>query len=62
MSKVYCKNCKWNEMVWITRCFCVSDLKAKPGKIFHEDEIRESANKNNDCPLYERKWWKIWIK
>ncbi len=62
VKKAYCKNCKWNDMVWISRCFSVCNLKPEPGKVFAQEEVQESANHFNDCPQYKRKWWKVWVR
>ena len=59
--KVYCRDCKWSDIAWITRCFDIGDLVAEPGKVFTQEEIQESANSNNDCLGYKRKWWKFWV-
>jgi hypothetical protein len=58
--KVYCKDCKWNYPAWINRCFSISGLEPEPGRVYPHEKIYESANNNNNCPRYDRKWWKVW--
>ena len=61
MSKIYCKNCRWSNFTWINRCLSIGDLESKPSEVYTQEEIQESANGDNDCPGYQRKWWKFWV-
>lgn len=77
MKKIYCKNCKWfkmrtgktnfrgfrNEIYTILEeAVCLYDSPTGIvgyGKRYINANKR---NKNNDCPDYQRKWWKFWVK
>jgi len=64
MKKVYCGNCRhYNPAAMYTRESC------QPIKGYHDNYIGRQKthrsphvlNKNNQCQLYKRKWWKFWI-
>ena len=71
MKKVYCKNCKWNYLL-----FCyppkekVRDYYWFGGDPWilpscmkkYEHQQREKLNKNGNCKYYKRKWWKVWVR
>ncbi len=45
--KAFCENCKyWNKKE------CDIEFKVQ----------FESQYKDKDCPNYQRKWWKFWVK
>ena len=69
--KVYCGNCKHFWSLFRGSIFFGEDLCTHPESttIINEfDRQRKdyknawTINKNNDCPLYKRKWYKFWIK
>lgn len=77
MSKVYCKNCKFNKSIlrieWKTCSpgikksgrendyYCKNHKASKAGPDPKIEWMHE-LNKDNDCRYYKRKWWKFWRK
>jgi hypothetical protein len=71
-SKVYCKDCKYYNIVqnrvrtcppkytFVDKC-CQPIMENYSGvKVYNIFNPKEK-NKNNDCKNYKRKWWKFWI-
>lgn len=70
MKKVYCKNCSKYQKAKVSEfTFKISHCRINitTSSHFSPDGIEEilqlpmELNKNNDCPYYSRKWWKLWI-
>jgi len=73
-EKVYCCNCKYfygftspnSQKTCLAKCFTRS-TPIVPKEIFNQDgellgtRNPEEVNRNNDCPDYKRKWWKVWV-
>lgn len=65
--KVYCKNCRY--FVFADFCHAPTGMiidnyiygkyKERLLKTIYD---KEYPNRNGDCNLYKRKWWKFWIK
>ena len=55
MNEVHCENCKYYGWSNIDKCF--DDLPES----FLGLTTRGWTNKDNNCPHYKRKWWKIWV-
>ena len=57
--KVYCKDCKH----LIGTLYCKEYLHYLGKTLVRankEDVVVQIINKNHDCPVYKRKWWKFW--
>lgn len=71
MSKVYCKNCKFNHF-YFTQCEAyvyfgvrVNDYYSKKHLLRRKKyglHTKSEKNEKNNCDLYIRKWWKFWVK
>ncbi|TET24501.1 MAG: hypothetical protein E3J76_02820 [Candidatus Aminicenantes bacterium] len=70
--KRYCKNCKFK--YWYMTEYCepwvwfgvrVDDYHS-PRHLLKRKKLgrfmRAEQNKKNNCPYYEKKWWKFWVK
>lgn len=61
--KVFCDDCKWQFIVVITR-YCRHPMNMNGFGRSHKDTLYMDNclkhNKNGNCGLYKRKWWKIW--
>ena len=74
MKKVYCKNCKlYNYDPFIAikygydegnMCMVNSSVKRDylGSQMLQDISKCKDTNKNCNCPHYQRKWWKFWIK
>ncbi len=72
MKKVYCRNCKYNKVeqsMFFASTYCVNpinidvkDCYYKPNQNITYLYDQSTLNKNNNCKLYKRKWWKFWVK
>lgn len=54
--EIYCKHCKYvviGYRLWCGRKESSPDEEFKPCI---------ERNKDNDCPVYKRKWYKFWLK
>ena len=77
-NKVYCKNCKWFVTTWRSchhpdfktpREARTKEHSQADGLPYNEKieffgilgDYKE-YNRNNNCPYYQRKWWKFWLK
>jgi len=64
---VYCSNCKY--FIGYHN-YNNRDYTCKFGKTIEKNAFEKRQkltngkvkNKNNDCPDYQRKWWKFWVK
>lgn len=66
MKKVYCKNCKWSPL-FLLSAYCEVERQRVSSKytgFWEEKEFRNrfSANLSGECPYYQRKWCKFWVK
>lgn len=62
--KVYCKDCTWRTVGSLACCPVTrreDDYLSPRHKIYSPLEWGMERNKNNNCPYYKRKWWKIWL-
>ena len=66
--KVYCYDCKhrWSGADWWTddQCRHPDNMMPIDTPLYHYEQPYTKLaemNKNNDCKLYQRKWWKFWI-
>jgi len=67
-NKVYCCNCKFyvEPQPYWGGDYC-SKKKGEHDEAYSVVNDRmynnyETANENNNCKSYKRKWWKFWIK
>ena len=67
-SKVYCKNCKYYHHYYSLHKPFGGWCSAEPiYKDRYDEKVRvyliplEKQNKDNNCSLYKRKWYKFWI-
>ena len=70
MEKVYCKNCKF----YILLRDYFGNKDCPECKLTREKEVTfekvkivyglspSVKNEKNDCPDYQHKWWKFWVK
>jgi len=71
---VFCKNCKYVIITKPTRFnnyrggtpYCSRSSILRRNLYSHWMEIDSTSccrkNKENNCTLYKKKWWKLWIK
>ena len=62
MKKVYCDNCKFFDDLFYCSHPTNQEIINDWQKSYISYKIRpRDMNKNNDCKLYKKKWWKFWI-
>lgn len=72
MKKVYCKDCKFAPLLHFPDCspYLVVNMRVNdyhsPRHFIEKQQIGEFSrgkqNEGNDCKLYKRKWWKVWVR
>jgi hypothetical protein len=65
-EKVYCKNCKFETYEYgrhYSKSYCSRDSKGNPynGYITEVNQTFD-INEMGNCPKYQKKRWKFWIK
>lgn len=66
-KKVYCKDCTYLYVDWI-ELLCthpkLTEWNFTPYskyRYYIGINNKKAPNKNNTCPYYKKKWWKIWL-
>ena len=67
MNKVYCKNCRFLRLSNKDGYYCKKGMKEKVSwfgkcRVPIKTKPPSAINRNNNCELYKRQWWKFWVK